>query len=728
MRSTRISTIACIVLLLGAERAVFAQGQYPFRNPDLPVEQRTANILSLMTLDEKLAALGTSSEVRRLGIPNAGSSEGIHGLVQGGMMNALRGGQGVPTTQFAQTVGMALTWDPELIRRAGAVVGVEARYIYHNQKYERSPLVVWGPNADLARDPRWGRIDESYGEDAFFNGTMAAAYAGGLQGDNPKYWQAASLVKHFLANSNENGRYGSSSDFDERLFREYYSVPFRMAFVNGGAKSYMASYNAWNRVPMTVHPVLKSLLARDWGVDGIVSTDAGSVRNMVTKHKYYPGTTEAVAGCIKAGINQFLDNYIDGAREALKRKLLAEEDLDAALRGKFRVVIRLGLLDPPESVPYTSTASAEPWNTEAHKTLARQVARESIVLLKNSGNLLPLDRHKLKSIAVFGSRSNTVLTDLYSGEPPYRVSPLQGLRTKLGTDVGIVTATGFFGNPAAIAKSADAAIVFVGNDPRCNRLSPILGFGKDDSWCENVSEGMENSDRKTLDLDEEELIKEVFAANPKTIVVLLSSFPYTINWTQQNVPAILHSSQNAQEIGTALADVLFGDYNPAGRLVVTWPRSLDQLPPMMDYNIRHGRTYMYFKGEPLFPFGYGLSYTTFAYSNLRTSGARLSRDGEVTVSVDVKNTGNRPGDEVVQLYVKHEQSRVERPLKELRGFQRITVPPGETRTVQMLLKADSLAYWDEKAARFVLEQEPLRIMVGGSSAAIAQRTTVALVP
>jgi beta-glucosidase len=348
--------------------------------------------------------------------------------------------------------------------------------------------------------------------------------------------------------------------------------------------------------------------------------------------------------------------------------------------------------------------------------------------LKNSGNLLPLDRQKVKSIAVFGSRANSVLTDLYSGEPPYSVSPLQGLRNKLGSDVKIVTGGGFFGNPAALAKSADIAVVFVGNDPRCNRLTPILGFSKDDSWCEIPSEGMENSDRKTLDLDEEETIKEVFAANPKTIVVLLSSFPYAINWTKENIPGVLYSSQNAQEIGTALADVLFGDYNPAGRLVVTWPKSLDQLPAMMDYNIRHGRTYMYFKGEVLFPFGYGLSYSTFVYSNLHTSSTQLLRDGEVTVSVVVKNTSSRPGDEVVQLYVAHENSRVERPIKELRGFQRITVQPGETKTVQILLKADSLGYWDEKAARFVLEQEPLRIMVGGSSAGIGQQTTIGIVP
>ena len=238
-----------------------------------------------------------------------------------------------------------------------------------------------------------------------------------------------------------------------------------------------------------------------------------------------------------------------------------------------------------------------------------------------------------------------------------------------------MSTAGFFGDPAALAKAADVALVFAGNDPTCNRQSVIAGFGLDDSWCETPSDGMENSDRRSLSLQEEELVKEVHAANPRTVLVLMADFPYAVNWSKENVPAILEMSQNAQEAGTAIADVLFGDYNPGGRLVVTWPKSLEQLPPMMDYDLRHGRTYMYFEGEPLFPFGYGLSYTTFAYSGLRTSAPRMGPDGEVTVSVDVKNTGARAGDEVVQLYVRHEGSKVERPRKELRGL-RARLPPG----------------------------------------------------
>jgi beta-glucosidase len=730
MRAVKFGLLIALSCTIPIAVPLHAQYKYPFQNPDLDREARITNILSLMTLEEKIAALGTTTAVPRLGIPDAGGSEGLHGLVQRSL-GGLGSPKPVPTTQFAQVVGMAQTWDVDLIRKAGEVQAVEARWLYNNQdKYQRRPLIVWGPNTDLARDPRWGRIDESYGEDAFFTGTMAAAFAKGMQGDDPKYWRAASLLKHFLANSNENGRYGSSSDFDQRLLREYYSVPFRMAFVEGGASSYMASYNAWNGVPMTANPILKDIVAGEWGVNGIVSTDAGAVHNMVSKHRYFPDMNQAVAACVKIGVNQFLDGYREGLNQALESKAVTEKDIDAALRGKFRVVLRLGLLDPPTLVPYAKSDAAksdfkdEPWQTDAHKAVALQVAQEGIVLLNNEGRLLPLDRGTIKSIAVYGPRANKVLLGLYSGEPPYTVSPLDGLRKKAGSGVKINMGAGFMTDIGAAAKSSDVAVVFVGNDPTCNRASIIANFDSDNSFCETPGEGMENSDRRSLTLEQEDLIKDVYAANPRTIVVLLSDFPYAINWTNAHVPAILQMSQNAQEAGTAIADVLFGDYNPAGRLVVTWPQSVDQLPPMLDYNLRHGRTYMYFKGEPLYPFGYGLNYTTFRYANLKISAASMPRDGETTVSVDVENSGEKAGDEVVQLYVTHEASKVTRPAKELRGFQRVSLQPQQTKTVSMKLKADSLSYWDQRSANFVVEEEPVRILVGGSSADTRLETIV----
>jgi beta-glucosidase len=695
--------------------------QYPFQNPELPAEERISNLLSLMTLDEKVECLGTRPSVPRLGVKGAGHMEGIHGLAVGGPAKWGRDAP-VPTTTFPQGYGLGETWDTEILRQAAAVEGYEARYIFQTAKYanSRSGLVIRSPNADLGRDPRWGRTEECYGEDPYFNGTMVTAFVKGLQGDNPKYWQAASLLKHFLANSNENGRGSSSSNFDERLFREYYSVPFRMGIVEGGARAFMASYNAVNGTPMHINPILKDVAVNEWGEDGIICTDGGGMKLLVTGHKRFPDFAHASAAVIKAGIGQFLDDYRAPVQEALKKNLLAESDIDKVLRNTFRVMLRLGLLDPTALVPYTNIKdTGDPWLTEKHKSLARLVTQKSIVLLKNENNQLPLDRHALKSIAVIGPYANEVLLDWYSGTPPYTVTPLEGIRNKVGAGVSVRYAANNDGGEAAkIARSSDVAIVVVGNHPTC-----------DAGWeqCPVESDGKEAVDRRSITLEQEELIKQVFEANPKTVVVLRASFPYAINWTEEHVPAIVHLTNNSEEEGNALADVLFGDYNPAGRLVQTWPRALEQLPPVMDYDIRHGRTYMYLKGAPLYPFGYGLSYTTFAYSNLRASSNSLRANGSVSVQVNVKNTGTRAGEEVLQMYVRHLNSMVERPLKELKGFARIPLQPGEMRTVTLALRGEQLAYWNVAQHRFVIENDKVQIMIGSSSADIRLNKTVRVI-
>ena len=706
---------ALFVVLVAGVCLAQAQYKYPFQNPALPMEERVSNILSLMTVEEKVAAFGTNPSVPRLGIAGTGHVEGLHGLAMGGP-----GGWGrpkvVPTTQFPQAIGMAETWDTGVIHQAGALEGYEVRYMF--QHYKQGGLVVRAPNADLGRDPRWGRTEESYGEDPFFNGTMAVAFIKGLQGDDPKYWQASSLMKHFLANSNENNRIGSSSNFDARLLREYYSVPFRMGVVEGGSRAYMASYNAMNGIPCTMQPILREITINEWGQNGIICTDAGGLRFSVSNHKYYKTMNEAAVGAVKAGINQFLEPpglYRSALLGALADKLLTETDLDASLRGVFRVMIRLGMIDPPEMVPYTKigTEAQDPWTTEKHKALARLVTQKSIVLLKNEHAMLPLTKQGLKSVAVIGPYADIVALDWYSGTPPYSVSALEGIRAKLGAGVDVKFDKGE--NAEAVAKAADVAIVVVGNHPTCN-----AGWEK----CPVLSDGKEAVDRRSIALEQEELVKKVLAANPKTVMVLISSFPFTVEWSQAHVPAIVHMTHNSEELGNALADVLFGDYNPGGRLVQTWPRSIDQVPPMMDYDIRHGRTYMYFKGEPLYPFGYGLSYTTFKYSNLRTNAKALRAAGQVMVSVDVANTGSRAGDEVVQLYVAHPRSKVARPVRELKGFQRVTLKAGEKRTVTIPVTAASLAYWDENGSKFVVEREPLEIEVGSSSADIRAHKSI----
>jgi beta-glucosidase len=698
-----------LLFLVALTVPAFAQYKYPFQNPNLPIDERVSNILSLMTIEEKITCLGTHPDVPRLGIRGAGHVEGLHGLAMGGP-----GGWGrpsvVPTTQFPQAVGLGETWDPDLVRQVAAIEGYETRYMFQS-KYQRGGLVVRAPNADLARDPRWGRTEESYGEDPFFNGAMTIAFVKGLQGNHPKYWLTASLMKHFLANSNEDGRGSSSSDFDERLFREYYSVPFRMGIIDGGSRAFMASYNAVNGTPMEVNSILKNVAVGEWGNDGIMCTDGGAMTNLITEHKRYPTLAQAAAESVKAGINQFLDKYSEPTTEAVATKLLSEGEIDQSLRGVFRVMIRLGLLDPPEMVPYSKIGDGEePWMTEKHMALARLVTQKSIVLLKNENNTLPIQKEKLKSIAVIGPYANQVLLDSYSGTPPYTVSAVEGIQNKVGKNVRVTYApTNKDGAAEQLAKSSDIAVVVVGNHPECD-----AGWAK----CPLPSDGKEAVDRKSLTLEQEELVKQVYKANPRTIVVLIASFPYAINWTKENVPAIVHMTHNSEELGNGLADILFGDANPGGRLVHTWPASLDQLPPMMDYDIRHGRTYMYFKDQPLFPFGYGLSYTTFEYSNLRLSSKQIRRDSSLVVRFEIKNTGNRAGDEVAQLYVRYPNSSVERPKQQLAGFKRVTLSPGQKKTVEIPLNPDTFSYWNVQRHQFEIEPGSVDVMVGSSSALI----------
>jgi beta-glucosidase len=703
-----------------------------YSDSSAPVEARITDLLSRMTLEEKVDAFSTNPTVPRLGVVGTGHVEGLHGLALGGPGH-WEGRTGrdyetvIPTTTFPQSRGLGQTWDSALLSKAAGQEAYETRYAFG--KYHRGGLVVRAPNADLSRDPRWGRSEESYGEDPFLVGTLATAYTRGLQGDGT-YWTTASLLKHFLANSNENLRTSSSSDFDERLFQEYYSVPFRMAIEDGHANAFMTAYNSWNGTPMIENPVLRDVVMKVWGEDGIICTDGGALAALVKDHKAYKTLPEAVAATVHAGINQYLDTYKPGMEEALKQGLITEADLDRNLRGVFRVMIKLGMLDPTEKVPQAriglddgrgKVLAPDPWWSLEAKELARRVTDESIVLLKNNAadggkKLLPLDAKELKSIAVIGPYANEVLLDWYSGTPPFTVTPLEGIRARVGAGVKVTYAAGDdLAAVTELAKSVDAVVVVIGNNPTC-------GAG----WnvCPTASDGKEAIDRKSMVLVQEEIAKTALAANPKTVVVLQASFPFTTTWTEEHVPAILEMTHNSEEQGDGLADVLFGDYDPAGRLTQTWVRDEADLPPMMDYNIRDGRTYMYAKQKPLYAFGFGLSYTSFAYSHLRVSAPTLKAGETATVSVEVKNTGARAGDEVVQMYVSHEGSSVARPAEELEGFARVSLRPGEVKTVTLPLSAKALAYWDETTKTFVVEKDRVVVKVGGSSDDLPLKTTV----
>lgn len=574
--------------LLIASTTGIIHAQNVFNDPAINEEQRLDDLIARMTLDEKVDALGNNTQVPRLGIQASGSVEGLHGIVLGGPTYGDRAN--TPTTGFPQAYGLGETWDTDLLHRVATYISTENRYLFQNAKYRKSGLIMWTPNVDLGRDPRWGRTEECYGEDAFLTSRLAVAFIKGIQGDHPKYWRNASLMKHFLSNSNEYGRTFSSSNYSDKLFREYYAYPFYKGVTEGGSQALMTAYNAYNGTPCIMHPVLRNIVMKEWGLNGTLLTDGGAFRLLLSDHKRFDNDrAAAAAACIKAGITKFLDEYKDAVYEALHRKLISVEDIEKAIRGNLRISLKLGLLDHAEDNPYAAigvTDTIAPWSKPETKALVREATLKSIVLLKNQDHLLPLDRHKIKKIAVIGQRATEVLQDWYAGKPFYTVNVLDAIREEAGNDIEVrYVKTNRMDSARTVAAWADVAIVCVGNHPTCNagwEQAPV------------ISEGKEAVDRQSLQLDQEDLLLQVAQTNPNTIGVLISSFPYAINRANQTVPALLHLTQCSQELGHAVSDVIFGHYNPAGRLTQTWVKNITDLPHMMDYDITHGRTYMYF--------------------------------------------------------------------------------------------------------------------------------------
>ena len=651
-------------------------------------------------------------EETRLGIPALGIGEGLHGYMAH------------DATSFPQAIGLASAWDPELHQRVFTVVAKEMR--------ARGAHYVLSPVLDLARDPRWGRTEETYGEDPYLVSRLGVAAVRGLQGDrfDGKPEHVLATAKHFAAHGQpEAGTNCGPANYAERMLREELFASFEAVVRQGRIGSVMASYNEINGIPSHVNSwLLKDLLRGEWGFDGFVISDGWGVDDLYRLHFVARDAAEAAEKSFSSGVDVELGRCFRHLELAVEAGRISMEALDAAVAKILRVKFQLGLFENPyvdEEYAVSITNSAE------HQSLALEAAQKAIVLLKNEGGLLPLDKSKLRSMAVIGPNAAALRLGGYSGIPSHRVTVLEGIRQKAGKEVEILYAEGcgitqstndagqmwvddevlppdpardevLIAEAVATAKKADVALLVLGDNEQTCR----------EGWSTNHL-----GDRDRLDLPgrQEELLQAVHATGKPVILLLIQGRPASINFAAERVPAILACWYPGQEGGTAIAEVLFGEVNPGGKLPITFPRSVGQIPAYYYHKPSARRGYLFTSAEPLFPFGHGLSYTTFAYSNLRLSSERIAAGETATLSVDVTNTGERAGDEVIQLYV-HDllSERVTRPVKLLKGFQRITLQPGECRTVRFPIGPEQLEFLDETMKK-VVEPGQFELMAGGSS-------------
>jgi len=799
--------------------------------------ERAAALVSLMTLGEKISQLGSSSPaIARLGISAYGWwSEALHGVMSSGC------------TVFPQAIALASTWDPNLIHQVTTAISDEARV---KSNTTGKGLTYWSPTINIARDPRWGRNEESYGEDPYLASRIGVAFVTGMQGDDPVYLKTVSTPKHFIANNTEYNRHSSSSNVGDRDLREYYMPGFKACVMEGKAQSVMGAYNALNGVPCCGNYMLLTEVLRDeWDFDGYVVSDCGAISDIYVNHHYVTTAEQAAALGVLSGCDLNCgDVYQDHLAQAVQQGLLSEADIDVAVTRLFTARFRLGEFDPPELVPYTSIPSSQ-LDCQEHRDLALTTALKSMVLLKNNG-ILPLDINDVNSIAVIGPNADRCVFGGYSGTPNIQVNPLEGIQNKVagrGITVSYAQGCEIQGELSVVAipseylipegspgenglkgeyynnkdLSGSHALVRIDSqvdfnwgegspDPAINadefsvlwrgKLVPpetrtyelavttddgvrlylgdevlihqwhdhatstysvfrelqfgqeydiIMDFYENTLHAEarlqwdylsggiddavniasnadiaivvvgtDLTVASEGRDRSDIDLPglQEDLIQAVYNVNPNTIVVLVNGSPVAVNWTEAHVPAILEAWYPGQAGGTAIADVLFGDYNPGGKLPMTSYVTVEQLPGFDDYNvIDANRCYMYFEGGPLYPFGHGLSYTEFSYSNLQIEPNLITTEGTANISVDVQNVGGREGDEVVQLYVHDVAATVKRPIKELKKFERINLQAGQTKTVMFTLLAEELAFYDAATASFFVEPGIFEIMVGSSS-------------
>ena len=713
-----------------------------WKDPAQPLAARVQDLMSRLSLEEKASQLmANPPAIPRLGIPAySHRNECLHGV----------GGAGIATV-FPQAIGMAATWDTPLIHDEADVIATEVR-AKHNDYVakhggntgEHFGLNFYSPNINIVRDPRWGRGQETYGEDPFLTAQFAVAFIRGLQGDDPKYVKALACAKHYAVHDGpESERHRFDARPPERDLYETYLPAFEAAVREGHVGSVMGAYSALYGVPDCVnHFLLTDLLRKRWGFHGLVFSDGGAIGDIWAEHKYVATPEEAAAAAVKAGCDVSSGGMgplrpasgtghanagIKGGRAfsvlpaAVAKELISEKDIDTAISRELTARFRLGLFDPPSMVPW-SNIGIDQNDTPEHQALALKVAEESIVLLKNDG-LLPLNRAKLKRIAIIGPNADSVnmLCGSYNGTASHPVTILDGITQIAVTNIEVIYTQGcplalktdnsnqptpeMTTQALATAKSADVVIFVGGIDSTLEKEE-----GKE------ICQGFDRGDRTRIELPppQEDLLKALQATGKPVVFVNCSGSAMAILWEAEHLPAIVQAWYPGEEGGIAVAEVLFGDVNPAGRLPITFYRSTADLPPFGDYSMSN-RTYRYFNGKPLFAFGHGLSFTKFSYKKISLDDSTVAANGTVKVSFDLKNSGKCDGDEVAQIYFRHVNPAVPQPKPALCGFQRIHLAKGDATTVTVDIPAERFRYWDTTRKQYVVGPGKYELLVGAAS-------------
>ena len=655
------------------------KNQPHFRNPDLPPAARAQDLISRMTLAEKVSQMmDEAPAIERLGIPAyPWWNEALHGVARAGT-----------ATVFPQAIGIAATWNEDLVFRMANAISDEGRAKHHEAQrrgdYSRyTGLTFWSPNINIFRDPRWGRGQETYGEDPYLTSRIGVQFVRGMQGDDPHYLKTAACAKHFAVHSGpEADRHHFDAQVDHRDLLQTYLPAFEALVREAGVAGVMGAYNRVNGEPCCASPyLLQEVLRERWSFTGYIVSDCGAIRDIYQHHQFAETPEEAAGIAVQAGCNLNCGCTYEHLLLAVGHGWLSESEIDAALEYLFTIRFRLGMFDPPEKVPYASIP-IEANDSPRNQALALEVARQSLVLLKNEDQFLPL-RKDLNAVAVIGPNADDPLVSFgnYYGTSSDFITVLQGVRDILPYSTKVWSAHGCdilepgqddFPEAVSIAGNADVAVVVLGLSQRIE--------GEEGQEEGIRGDGLSRGDRDSLDLpgEQQALLEAVAATGTPVVLVLLNGSAVAVNWADEHVPAILEAWYPGQAGGRAVAEALFGDTNPGGKLPVTFYRSVEQLPPFEDYQMA-GRTYRYFdnnESEPLYLFGYGLSYTNFTYEDLSISPEQMHHPEVLWVNCKVKNTGDVAGDEVVQVYLRHEDASVPVPRHSLVGFKRVHLVPG----------------------------------------------------